>query len=81
MTPQLPEKDEEEGKENPIPITFYTVEQIAEALHIHRQRVVDEINNGNLAAYKPGKGYLIKAEDFEAWLETFKVQPKQQRTE
>lgn len=47
---------------------FLTVEQVAEALQVHWQTVLNYIKSGKLEALKLGKGYRISREALEKFI-------------
>ena len=50
--------------------SFLTVEQVAQALQVHWQTVLNYIKNGRLEALKLGKGYRISQEALEKFIKT-----------
>lgn len=54
---------------------FLTVEQVAKALQVHWQTVLNYIKSGKLKALKLGKGYRISHEDLKKFIQ--KNQTKQ----
>ncbi len=47
---------------------FYTVKEIAEKLRVKISTVQDYIRKGHLPAYRIGRDYRIKKDDYEEWL-------------
>lgn len=47
---------------------FLTVEQVAEALQVHWQTVLNYIKSGKLEALKLGKGYRISQESLNVFI-------------
>ncbi len=47
---------------------FYTPEEIAKVLKVHKNTIYDYIKRGELKALKIGKFYRISKEDFEKFL-------------
>jgi excisionase family DNA binding protein len=47
---------------------FYTVEEIANILHITPQTIRSYISEGKIKAIKSGKQYLISNDNFEEYL-------------
>ena len=47
---------------------FLTVEQVAQALQVHWQTVLNYIKSGKLRALKLGKGYRISKEELEKFV-------------
>jgi excisionase family DNA binding protein len=47
---------------------YYTVEELAEHLHVHWQTILNYIRSGELEAVKLGKGYRISKPAFEAFI-------------
>lgn len=45
----------------------YSVEEVAHAYHLSRQRVYDEINAGRLKSMKVGARRIITSEHLSAW--------------
>ena len=50
--------------------TYLTAAQAAEILHVTPWRITEACRSGRLTAYKPGKTWLIKADDLTAYVET-----------
>lgn len=49
---------------------FYKPAQIAKKLGINVMLVYHAISDGELVAYQLGKGYRIRPEDYDAWIES-----------
>lgn len=47
---------------------FYTVEQVAQALQVHWQTVLNYIKSGKLKAVRLGKGYRIPQESLDQFI-------------
>jgi len=50
-------------------MVFYNLEKVANLLDIHVDTIRRYVREGKLQAYKIGKGYRVKKEDFEKFLE------------
>ena len=48
---------------------YYTVEELAEHLHVHWQTILNYIRSGELEAVRLGKGYRISKESFKKFIE------------
>jgi excisionase family DNA binding protein len=48
---------------------FLTVEQVAQALQVHWQTVLNYIKSGKLRALRLGKGYRISQEDLQKFIQ------------
>lgn len=47
---------------------FYTVQEVADMLHVHWQSVLNYIKNGKLKALKLGKGYRISQASLDEFI-------------
>ncbi len=56
--------------------TYYTVEQIAELLHMHSKTVQRYIREGKLRAVKIGKGWRVSGHDLSVFTEGAKLSGK-----
>jgi excisionase family DNA binding protein len=52
---------------------FYTTAELADFLKLKPRTIQRWIDSGQLKAYVFGRKYRIKGEDFDAFLETYKV--------
>lgn len=50
------------------PYEFYLVDELAEKLRVNRMTIYRYIKAGKLQAYKTGKEYRIKKDEFERFL-------------
>jgi excisionase family DNA binding protein len=48
---------------------WYTLQQIANELGLHIETIRAYVRDGELVAYKFGRDYRVKREDYEAFLE------------
>lgn len=55
---------------------YYTIEEVAKTLKVVYLTVYRWIQSGKLTAYKPGKQYRIKKEDFKLFIEKNKYETK-----
>ncbi len=55
---------------------FYTVKEIAGRLKVRDVTVIDWIKKGQLKAYKFGREYRIKKEDYERFVEQHRADKK-----
>jgi excisionase family DNA binding protein len=53
--------------------TFYTTAELADFLKLKPRTIQRWIDSGQLKAYAFGRKYRIKGEDFETFLETYKL--------
>ena len=49
-----------------------SVEQVAERLHIHVETVRQRIREGLIPAFKPGKRWVVREDDLEAYEATLR---------
>lgn len=56
-------------------LKYLTADQAATILHVKPIRVVDLCKRKKLVAFKPGKAWLIKESDLEAYIEAHRNQP------
>lgn len=55
---------------------YLTTKKISEMTGLRSELIAEWCRKGKLKAYQPcGKTYLVKREDFEAFMEESKVQP------
>lgn len=54
-------------------MNYYTCAQAAEIAHCKEYTIREAIKQGTLPAYKPGKSYLVAAEDLEKWIRSTRV--------
>lgn len=52
---------------------FYTLDQLAEEIHMNKQSLRKFIRAGELTAYKVGNRYMVTREGVKAWLERNRV--------
>lgn len=53
----------------------YTLEEAARHLRMHIRSVRNEINRGNLAAFRAGRRVLISASEIELYKQRNRIQP------
>lgn len=56
-------------------LVYLTAAQAAEKLHVKPIQVADLCKSKKLVAFKPGKAWLIKPADLEAYIEAHRNQP------
>jgi excisionase family DNA binding protein len=52
-------------------------EQIADATGLHYMTILDFCRRGELRALKIGNRWKVRPEDYDAWLESKRVEPRQ----
>lgn len=52
---------------------FLTIKQISNSLKISKMTVYRYIKNGKLLAYKTGRDFRVKENDFNKFLEKYKI--------